>query len=567
MVSIANMPGARGQGEDQMAKIAALEKASESLTKSNVYSVLLVFHPKNGLETSGESESCKFVEDLLEKGGVEDFVKGEQGRNRNSKMINFTSTVRRKGQMLQKIHKSILPPLTAPLSEMNNSALLQTQFAKVLQVETAGLNIKEGEPLPDSIKEWFTDEDDIFHCLRGVTYKKELVGKLKDKGMGLKDLYLKMIKSVYTVRLGGEEHLESYHLQRDIKELNQILQEREGLMAVEGVVPVVAEVEARRVEERRVEERRLEERRLEACRAEERRAEELGAGMEATFEQFDQDMDSEEEDEMQRKLDDERMFHQQKNKEREQKRKREEKEEAERERKREKENEEKRRKEEFNADENEINEYLKTKVSNGVFKDIHMSGKTESEKIIVQVVDMKIVENKVVSATLNDGTFVTTNVKPRGDKEAAEMMKLEKFEVINVQKASVEKDTIILDKIAVIEMKDKNDADIKIKKLIKADGVDKLKLLKKELLTLWGLKFPNRKEVELNIKETEEDPNASILLADSALSKVGRKSVVGHMDSISQPDSRSRRETVKCPMCVRTFLAKDSLANHLHRDH
>ena len=148
-----------------------------------------------------------------------------------------------------------------------------------------------------------------------------------------------------------------------------------------------------------------------------------------------------------------------------------------------------------------------------------------------------------------------------------EMMKFEKFEVINVKKASVKGDTIILDKIEVVEIKDENDVSVKIKKLIKADGVEKLKLLRKELLTLWGLKFPNEKEVEMNTKDTEGDPNASILLADSALAKVGRKSVVGHLDSVSQPEPRSRRATLKCPMCVRTFLTKDNLTKHLNKDH
>ena len=183
-----------------------------------------------------------------------------------------------------------------------------------------------------------------------------------------------------------------------------------------------------------------------------------------------------------------------KKKQREQKRKREEKEKADKRRGEEKEaieeerkekiekrkreeqeEEEKRRMEEIEPDESELEEYLKTKVSTGSIRQIHMSGNTNVEEVIVQVYDTKIQENTVVSGTLSDGEFVTHNVKPRGEKVAVEMMKFEKFEVINVKKASVKGDTIILDKIEVVEFKDENDVSAKIKKLIKADGVEKLK--------------------------------------------------------------------------------------------
>ena len=109
-----------------------------------------------------------------------------------------------------------------------------------------------------------------------------------------------------------------------------------------------------------------------------------------------------------------------KKKQREQKRKREEKEKAdkrrgeeeeaieverkekiEKEQKRkreEQEDEEKRRMEEIEPDESELEEYLKTKVSTGSIRQIHMSGNTNVEEVIVQVYDTKIQENTVVSA-------------------------------------------------------------------------------------------------------------------------------------------------------------------------
>ena len=66
-----------------------------------------------------------------------------------------------------------------PLSELRTMSLpvLAAQFSKVLEAELSGTKYKTGDRLPDTITEWFKFGVDVFSCIRGSTYTKELTGK------------------------------------------------------------------------------------------------------------------------------------------------------------------------------------------------------------------------------------------------------------------------------------------------------------------------------------------------------------------------------------------------------
>ena len=60
-----------------------------------------------------------------------------------------------------------------------------------------------GDPIPEKVKEWFGNDEALFKCLK------------------------RMVKAAYTTRLGGEEHLDSYHWERPMSEL-EALDRQEG---------------------------------------------------------------------------------------------------------------------------------------------------------------------------------------------------------------------------------------------------------------------------------------------------------------------------------------------------
>ena len=59
----------------------------------------------------------------------------------------------------------------------------------------------------------------MFKCLKQSNYKPELGPLLKQRGKTPAQFYRRMVKAAYTIRLGGEEHLDSYHWERPMSEL------------------------------------------------------------------------------------------------------------------------------------------------------------------------------------------------------------------------------------------------------------------------------------------------------------------------------------------------------------
>ena len=62
----------------------------------------------------------------------------------------------------------------------------------------------------------------MFKCLKPSNYKPELGSLLKQRGETPAQFYRRMVKAAYTIRLGGEEHLNSYNWERPMSELEAL---------------------------------------------------------------------------------------------------------------------------------------------------------------------------------------------------------------------------------------------------------------------------------------------------------------------------------------------------------
>ena len=62
----------------------------------------------------------------------------------------------------------------------------------------------------------------MFKCLKPSNYKPELGPLLKQRGETPAQFYRRMVKAAYTTRLGGEEHLNSYHWEGPMSELEAL---------------------------------------------------------------------------------------------------------------------------------------------------------------------------------------------------------------------------------------------------------------------------------------------------------------------------------------------------------
>ena len=67
---------------------------------------------------------------------------------------------------------------------------------------------------------------------------------------------------------------------------------------------------------------------------------------------------------------------------------------------------------------------------------------------------------------------------------------------------------------------------------MKADGVSGLRIMKKEALDLWGIRFSNMQKIEMGPAAAADDLSQTIMADDGVLERVGKKE--------EQPKERSR---------------------------
>ena len=197
----------RGPLEEQTVKVAALMKSSEHATKVGVFAVTLIAHPTEGVIISGEESLAKLMTEILKNPALAREVKEAPARG-GMMVPNYFSSRREKGLALKKLYNCSLPPLPMPFSELTTYAMVLGAFGEVWKSELQGTKFKVGDPMPDSFKAWFTEDEEVFRCLKGsVTHWPALGDRLQERGKTIAQFYREQVQSAYALRLRGKEKL------------------------------------------------------------------------------------------------------------------------------------------------------------------------------------------------------------------------------------------------------------------------------------------------------------------------------------------------------------------------
>ena len=194
----------------------------------------------------------------------------------------------------------------------------------------------------------------------------------------------------------------------------------------------------------------------------------------------------------------------------------------------------------------------------GVIVTMHRDATWEEEPVL-QLLAKKMVNGKLVSVTMSDGSHVSANIEPSEESMAKALKAVQQYDLVKIRSASVQKSKMILHDIEHLELSDENDAHIPIHGAVKAVGVESLRIIKQEALDLWGVRFETRRKIEMPAKE--DDLEESLLSQDTVFEQVGRKR--GQDQFEGECSSRPKRQLVSCPFCVRTFPDQEKLKGHL----
>ena len=305
----------------------------------------------------------------------------------------------------------------------------------------------------------------MFKCLKPSNYKPELGPLLKQRGETPAQFYRRMVKAAYTIRLGGEEHLNSYNWERPMSELEALdRQDEERQGEVDEGGPIEEQVNEREVQ-----------------------------------------VTSEEEEE----------------------------------------------------------EKIRKQLTPGELITMHKDGRCTA-KPVVQVMSTVVTDGKLVSMTLSDGEYVSANIIPEDESLGQQLISLEKFDLLKIHEASVYKSHLIIQNVEQLQMTREGRV-VDIKKTVKADGVSGLRIMKKEALDLWGIRFSNMQKIEMGPAAAADDLSQTIMADDGVLERVGKKEE--QPKEPSPPRVRSKRKMESCPFCVRSFTDKENLKEHMRSDH
>ena len=156
----------------------------------------------------------------------------------------------------------------------------------------------------------------------------------------------------------------------------------------------------------------------------------------------------------------------------------------------------------------------------GVIVTMHRDATWEEEPVL-QLMAKKMVNGKLVSVTMSDGSHVSANIEPSEETMAKALKAVEQYALVKIRSASVQKSKMILHDIEHLELSDENDAHIPIHGAVKAVGVESLRIIKQEALDLWGVRFETRRKIEMPAKE--DNLEESLLSQDTVFEQVGRK--------------------------------------------
>ena len=530
------MPGERGRGELQAKAINHAVERSYDLTKNGILSFRVVTSPTEGLLFCGEERITKWAQTVLEREGLGQKIAELQmmGISR----LNHHSTRSDKLDLLRLLHQTSLPPLSSDFNNLNNFDTIRIQFSKMMNIEVQGLKFKWGGEIPEKVKEWLDEAwYEAFKLLRGQNYEKALGPTVKQLGFSkIADFFKALIRKCYSLRLGGEHNMHTFHTDLSIDIVRELLadkpdaivEEQRGRLAAEEQQRKLAEEQQRmRLAEQRAEEQRAKEQRAEEQRVKEQRAEEQRVKEQRAEEQRREHLLREERSQSRgrsRSID--RTINRSSGSIRS-------------------------RSNSENRNVSYSTKELLELLTPGILKTMHSNGTAEGEtrSKYLQLLDKEVKDGLVVSMTMGDGQFISSNIFPADNGMAKAWMDWPLYCMVELNLVSIHKDKLII-----------NHANATIYKVTEqpfaSPGVAQLEFLTPQALQFWGIKFPSETHVNLSYKPIEADLNATLLTQDRALSEVSTR--------VSRPVTSVLTEQ-KQPS--RTFSTSSSRSNHSSASH
>ena len=153
---------------------------------------------------------------------------------------------------------------------------------------------------------------------------------------------------------------------------------------------------------------------------------------------------------------------------------------------------------------------------------------------------------------------------PKDDKAAENLNRINRFALVQIDQATVKGDKLVEDEVDILEISEKRGKVINLKKAYLGEGVEKLKRIGADSMSLWGLKLIGGQKVEFRARKAGSDQNTTILKVDSVLEEVGNSSKASEPAST---EPRSKRKRTQCPFCVRTFSNTEASVKHVDCEH
>ena len=161
---------------------------------------------------------------------------------------------------------------------------------------------------------------------------------------------------------------------------------------------------------------------------------------------------------------------------------------------------------------------LLKRLTPGILKTMHSNGIAEGKNPskYLQLLDKEVKEGLVVSMTMGDGHFISSNIFPADMGMAKAWMDWPLYCMVELILVSIHRDKLII-----------NHANATIHKVTEqpfaSPGIPQLEFLTPQALQFWGIKFPSEIEVNLSHTPVAADLNATLLTLDCALSEVSTK--------------------------------------------
>ena len=209
------------------ARLKAVEQARaklKELTTKDVVSFTFLL-TEEGPEMIGEEELVTELMGVLEEKQI---IELAQRIKMRGQALTHRSTRSTKIQQMQEAFGTQLPPTLLPLGEMVDYDLLRSLFNELMKVEGMGTLWQPGEEPPQSVRDWWGEEDfDLFRLYKNQNLTKEMMelvrGRYRQYQRNSLFYFKEKITSCYRLRV-GEQNVNKYNMRlpkAKIEEINQ----------------------------------------------------------------------------------------------------------------------------------------------------------------------------------------------------------------------------------------------------------------------------------------------------------------------------------------------------------